>query len=166
VKPVVRLRVIARHADCHDDPDAPEVNSRVPSVNVVVADDNGRVLMIRRRENGNWALPGGGINLGESLPEAGVRETAEETGVTCEITGIVGTYADPKHVILYTSNGEATLGVLHCPGRSAGLRGAGYERRSVDVRWVSHEDLLTLHMDHSMRMRVEHDLSGVGPYTG
>lgn len=49
----------------------------------------------------------GGIDLGESVPQAGIRETLEETGVTCEITGILGTYTDPRHVILYTSDGEA-----------------------------------------------------------
>jgi len=35
-----------------------------------------------------------------------VRETQEETGITCEITGLVGIYTNPRHVILYTSNDE------------------------------------------------------------
>ncbi|RCG31209.1 hypothetical protein DQ384_10730 [Sphaerisporangium album] len=47
------------------------------------------------------------MDLGESLPEAAIRETLEETGVRSVITGLVGTYTDPKHVILYTSDGEA-----------------------------------------------------------
>ena len=36
-----------------------------------------------------------------------VRETREETGIDCEVTGLVGIYTDPRHVILYTSNREA-----------------------------------------------------------
>lgn len=35
-----------------------------------------------------------------------MRETQEETGITCEITGLVGIYTNPRHVILYTSNDE------------------------------------------------------------
>ena len=62
--------------------------------------------MIRRTDNDNWAVPGGAIDLGESVAQAAVRETKEETGIDCEITGLVGIYSDPKHIILYTSNGE------------------------------------------------------------
>ncbi|MGW0195876.1 NUDIX domain-containing protein, partial [Nonomuraea sp. NPDC003201] len=97
---------MSRRIDYQDDPNAPEPNSLVPSVNVVVTNETGDLLLIRRTDNGNWALPGGAIDLGESIPAAAIRETREETGITCEITGIVGTYSDPKHVILYTSNGE------------------------------------------------------------
>src|SRR6266699_1033084 len=95
-----------RRIDYYDGPDAPRASTLVPSVNVVVTNDAGEILMIRRTDNGNWAVPGGAIDLGESVAQAAVRETKEESGVDCEITGIVGIYSDPKHVILYTSNGE------------------------------------------------------------
>jgi len=98
---------MARRIDFHDgDPDAPVANSIVPSVNVAVTNAAGELLCIRRSDNENWALPGGGIELGESLIEAAVRETREESGIECEITGLSGIYTDPGHVILYTSNGE------------------------------------------------------------
>ncbi|GGP10839.1 hypothetical protein GCM10012278_52090 [Nonomuraea glycinis] len=86
---------MARRIDFYDDPDAPEPNSLVPSVNVIVTNEAGDLLMIRRTDNDNWAVPGGAIDLGESIPQAAVRETLEETGITCEITGLVGTYSDP-----------------------------------------------------------------------
>jgi ADP-ribose pyrophosphatase YjhB (NUDIX family) len=98
---------MARRIDYYDDPEAPKINSLVPSVNVVAVNDDGEILLIRRSDNGNWAVPGGGIDLGESVTQAAIRETREETGIDCEITGIVGIYSDPRHVILYTSNGEA-----------------------------------------------------------
>ena len=47
------------------------------------------------------------MDLGESLVDTAVRETREETGIDCEVTGLVGIYTDPRHVILYTSDGEA-----------------------------------------------------------
>src|SRR3569833_1980131 len=92
--------------DYHDDPNAPKPNSMVPSVNVVVTNDDGDILLIRRTANNNWALPGGAIDLGESAAQAAIRETQEETGITPEITGLVGIYTDPRHVIDYTSNDE------------------------------------------------------------
>ena len=97
---------MARRIDFYDDDAAPAANSLVPSVNVVVTNAAGDVLLIRRSDNQNWAVPGGAIDLGESMVQAAVRETKEETGIDCEITGLVGIYTDPKHVILYTSNGE------------------------------------------------------------
>lgn len=157
---------MARRIDYYDDPEAPEVNSRVPSVNVVVADDEGRVLMIRRDDNGNWALPGGGIDLGESVPQAGIRETVEETGVTCEITGILGTYTDPKHVIHYTSDGETrqefSIVLLARPVSGEPTT----SKESLEVRWIPRDELPALRMDRSMRMRIEHYLTGAGPHIG
>jgi ADP-ribose pyrophosphatase YjhB (NUDIX family) len=82
---------MARRIDFYDDPSAPEANSLVPSVNVVVTNRAGDVLLIRRSDNDNWAVPGGAIDLGESMVQAAVRETREETGIDCEIIGLVGT---------------------------------------------------------------------------
>src|ERR1700735_1365479 len=95
-----------RRIDFHHDPGAPAANSIVPSVNVAVTTDAGEVLRIRRSDNDNWALPGGAVDIGESLTQAAVRETREESGIHCEVTGLSGIYTDPGHVILYTSNGE------------------------------------------------------------
>lgn len=93
---------MSRRIDLYDAPEAPAPTSLVPSVNVVVANEAGDVLMIRRTDNGNWAVPGGAIDLGESVAQRAVRETLEESGIEYEITGIVGIYSDPRHVILYT----------------------------------------------------------------
>jgi len=96
--------VSPQRIDYYDSPEAPKANSLVPSVSVVVVNDAGEILLIRRTDNGNRA--GGAIDLGESVAQAAIRETLEESGIECAITGIVGIYSDPKHVILYTSNGE------------------------------------------------------------
>src|SRR5258708_29192557 len=98
--------MMARRIDFHDDPDSPAANSIVPSANLAVTNAADEILLIRRSDNDNWALPGGAVDLGESLTQASIRETREESGVECEITGVSGIYTDPRHVILYTSNGE------------------------------------------------------------
>ncbi|MEV5895775.1 NUDIX hydrolase [Nonomuraea fuscirosea] len=158
---------MARRIDFYDDPDAPEPNNLIPSVNVIVTNEAGDLLMIRRTDNDNWATPGGAIDLGESIPQAAVRETLEETGITCEITGLVGTYSDPRHVILYTSNGEARqeFSLVLTARAVSGEPTPSDESR--EVRWVSRDQVAALRMDRSMRMRIEHYLSGAGiPYIG
>ncbi|WP_055480470.1 NUDIX hydrolase [Sphaerimonospora mesophila] len=158
---------MARRIDFYDDPDAPKPNSLVPSVNVVVTNDAGDLLMIRRSDNGNWAVPGGAIDLGESLPQAAVRETVEETGILCEITGLVGTYTDPKHVILYTSNGEARQEFSIVLTARAVDGEPTPSSESTEVRWVPRDQVEALQMDRSMALRVGHYLSGTGlPHIG
>jgi len=158
---------VARRIDYHDDPDAPVPNSMVPAVNVIVTNGAGEILLIRRTDNGNWALPGGGVDLGESVPQAGVRETLEETGVECEITGLSGIYTDPGHVILYTSNGEVRQEFsIVLTARVTGGRPTVSDESS-QVRWVPVAEAGSYEMDPSMRMRVEHFAAGLDrPYLG
>ncbi len=158
---------MARRIDYFDDPAAPKANTVVPSANVVVVNDTGEILLIRRADNDNWALPGGAMDLGESLPGAAVRETAEETGVQVEVTGLVGIYTDPRHVILYTSNGEVRqeFSVVFTARPLGGTPTPSDESR--EVRWVGRDTVSTLAMDRSMRMRIEHYLAGTGtPHLG
>ncbi|TYK50744.1 NUDIX hydrolase [Actinomadura decatromicini] len=149
---------MARRIDYYDDPAAPEANSLVPSVNVVVVRDDGRILLIRRTDNDNWALPGGAIDLGESVSQAGIRETLEETGINCEITGVVGIYSDPKHVIHYTSDDEVRQEFsIVLTARPIGGRPTA-SSESSEVHWIATEDTGSLQMDRSMRLRIAHYL--------
>lgn len=150
---------MGRRIDYYDDPDAPPANSIVPSVNVAVTNDAGELLLIRRSDNGNWAMPGGAIDLGESLSQAGVRETKEETGIDCEITGLVGIFTDPKHIILYTSNGEARQEFsIVLTGRATGGQPTP-SSESTEVRWIAPAHVPALQMDRSMRQRIERYLA-------
>jgi ADP-ribose pyrophosphatase YjhB (NUDIX family) len=150
--------MVARRIDYHDDPSAPKANSMVPSVNVVVVNDQGEILLIRRSDNDNWALPGGAIDLGESVTQAAIRETKEESGIDCEVTGLIGIYSDPKHIILYTSNGEARqeFSIVLTARPTGGYRTPSDE--STEVRWVSPSEIRNYDMDRSMRLRIGHFL--------
>ncbi|GAA4955902.1 NUDIX hydrolase [Actinoplanes utahensis] len=150
---------MGRRIDYYNDPEAPKANSVVPSANAVVVNDDGAILLIRRSDNDNWALPGGGMDLGESLPQTAVRETAEETGIDVEVTGLVGIYTDPRHVILYTSNNEARqeFSIVFTARPIGGTPTPSSE--STEVRWVPPAEIAALPMDRSMRMRVDQYLT-------
>ena len=81
------------------DPSAPVAQSVVPSVFVAVRGHFGSLLMVRRCDSGAWELPGGRVDVGESAGEAAVREVLEEAGVHVLVTGIVGLFTDPGHVV-------------------------------------------------------------------
>ncbi len=148
---------MGRRIDFHDDdPDAPTANSIVPSVNVAVTNDAGQVLLIRRSDNDNWALPGGAVDLGESLTQAAIRETREESGIDCEITGLSGIYTDPGHILLYTSNGEARQEFsIVLTARATGGQPTPSTETS-EVRWVPLAEVGRYRMDPSMRLRIQH----------
>lgn len=158
---------MGRRIDFYGDPNAPKANSLVPSVNVVVTNGAGQILLIKRSDNDNWALPGGAIDLGESLTDAAIRETREETGIVCEITGLVGIYSDPKHVILYTSNGETRqeFSIVLTARPVGGHLTSSSE--STEVRWVNSVEISSYTMDRSMRQRIGHYLKADSqPYLG
>jgi 8-oxo-dGTP pyrophosphatase MutT (NUDIX family) len=89
-----------------NDPQAPKPNSLVPAAGVLAVDDAGRLLLQQRRDTGQWAIPMGKQELGETVAQCAVRETEEETGIKVEVTGLLGIYSDPGHIVYYHSNGE------------------------------------------------------------
>ncbi|UBU12545.1 NUDIX hydrolase [Nonomuraea gerenzanensis] len=157
---------MSQRIDYYNDPRAPAANSLVPSVNVVVTNEAGELLLIRRSDNNNWALPGGAIDLGESIPQAAIRETLEETGITCEITGLVGTYSNPGHVIHHTGNDEVRqeFSLVLTARPVSGEPTPSPESR--EVRWVMPDELDTYDMHRSMRLRIGHFLQGNCPHIG
>jgi 8-oxo-dGTP pyrophosphatase MutT (NUDIX family) len=153
--------------DFYNDSAAPKPNSLVPATTVVVPDDDRRVLLIRRSDNGRWALPGGTMDVGEYLADAAVREVKEETGLDVEIVGILGTYTDPRHVIAY-DDGEVRQQFAICfESRIVGgsLLADGSEAK--DAKFFSAADLDGLNLHPSMRLRVNHYLEArTTPYIG
>ncbi|MEU3604085.1 NUDIX domain-containing protein [Streptomyces sp. NPDC035033] len=150
----------------YDDPNAPEPNSMVVAASAVVTDEQGRVLLQRRRDNGLWALPGGGMDLADSLPGTAVREVKEETGLDVEVTGLVGTYTDPRHIIAYT-DGEVRRQFNVCfTARIVGGELA-ISDESTELRFVPPDEWDRLPMHPTQRLRLRHFLEHrERPYLG
>jgi ADP-ribose pyrophosphatase YjhB (NUDIX family) len=141
----------------YNDPDAPEPNSLVVATSAVVVDGHGRILLQRRTDSGNWALPGGGMEMTESLTDSVIREVKEETGFDIEVTGLVGTYTDPKHIIAY-SDGEVRRQFNICyTARIVGGQ-ITISDESTEIRFVDPAELDDIKMHHTQRLRLKHYL--------
>ncbi|BAY52190.1 mutator MutT homolog [Thermostichus vulcanus NIES-2134] len=67
------------------------------AVSVIALTAGDRLILVQRRDTGQWSLPGGMMDWGETILDTGARELAEETGLTLTcFEGLVGVYSDPK----------------------------------------------------------------------
>ncbi|PSL06750.1 NUDIX domain-containing protein [Haloactinopolyspora alba] len=152
--------------DYYDDPDAPRPNSIVVAASAAVRDQTDRLLLVQRADSGQWALPGGGMEPGETVAACAVREVREETGIDIEITRLVGIYSDPNHVIAY-DDGEVRQQFSVCfAGRLLG----GELHRSIEstsVAFVDAAGLERLPIHPTQRLRIGHALERRhAPYLG
>src|SRR6266446_9414652 len=143
--------------DYLNDPDAPKANSIVPAVSAIVTDDKDGILLILRTDNNYWSIPGGGVKPGESVKEATAREVKEETGIDCEVTGLVGIYSDPNHVAAY-DDGEVRQEFSICFTTQMLGGTETTSRESSEVRFASADEISGFEMHPSIRLRVQHYL--------
>ncbi|GAA0614369.1 NUDIX domain-containing protein [Kutzneria viridogrisea] len=141
--------------DHYNDPNAPQANSLRLAVSAFVLDDAGRLLMIRRTDNDRYAIPGGGHEVGETVAQAVVREVEEETGIDVEVTGLIGIYSNPAHVIAY-DDGEVRQEFSLCFRASPTGGQLRTSSESSEVEWVERECLDELNIHPSIRLRIGH----------
>ncbi|SFM21313.1 NUDIX domain-containing protein [Salibacterium qingdaonense] len=140
--------------DYLNDPEAPHPNSVKPASAAALVNENEEILLVKRRDNEKWAMPGGTMEEGENLAACVKREVREETGYDIEVTGIVGTYTNPGTVIAY-SDGEVRREFLIL--YEARITGGEMQldAESSDYAWVSPSDAAALPMTVPQRQRVE-----------
>ncbi|WP_328298926.1 NUDIX domain-containing protein [Streptomyces sp. NBC_00435] len=145
--------------DYFDDPAAPKANSIVPAVTAFVVNDADEILMERRSDNGRWGMPGGVQEIGENISGTVSREVLEETGISVEVTGLVGIFTDPGHVIAF-SDGEVRQEFSLC-FRARPIGGdIKVSSESFEVRWVPRAEVDSLDMSPTTRLRLEEGFRG------
>ncbi|MXY45519.1 MAG: NUDIX domain-containing protein [Chloroflexi bacterium] len=101
----------------------------------IVYNGKGGVLLENRADNGWWGLPGGHVDVGESVEQAAIREILEETGIRTRVKRLVGIYSDPKfNVIGAYSDGliHFVVMIFECEYLSGDLE---VSNESADVRY-------------------------------
>jgi ADP-ribose pyrophosphatase YjhB (NUDIX family) len=133
---------------------SPAANSLVPGASAVVVDEQGRILLQRRRDNSRWALPGGVMEIGEGIGRTAAREVEEETGIEVEPDHVVGVYSDPGHVFAY-DDGEVRQEFSVC----IACRVTGGQLRpgdeALEARFFEPGDIPGLDMHPSIRKRID-----------
>ncbi|MFJ2058037.1 NUDIX hydrolase [Streptomyces sp. NPDC087908] len=122
------------------------------SVAGAVVREDGRLLAIRRADNGTWELPGGVLELAEAPEEGVAREVWEETGIRVEVEELTGVYKN-------TTRGIVAL-VFRC--KPSG----GEERTSTEstaVEWLTPEEI-TARMTEVYAVRLLDALDEAGPH--
>jgi ADP-ribose pyrophosphatase YjhB (NUDIX family) len=123
-----------------------------------VQDGAGRVLLVRRTDDGTWSLPAGAMDLGERLDQTVVREVREETGLEVEPERVIGMYTGPEMFHTYPNGDQAHIvsTLFACRIVGGELRADGVE--TSDVALVAPDSLPPL--GPRARARVADGLAG------
>ena len=146
------------------DENAPKPNTLIPACNMLAArETDGAILLQRRRDTGQYALPGGAMDIGESPAQCAVRECKEETGVDVMPIGLLGVYSLPEHVVAHTDGEIRQAYEVTVIGRPVGGEPTVNDEAD-DVRWVLPGDLDSYDIHPSMRKQIAHYLDGTHPH--
>jgi 8-oxo-dGTP pyrophosphatase MutT (NUDIX family) len=130
---------------------------------MLVVREDGAILLQRRRDTGQWAIPGGAMEIGESPSQCAARECLEETGIVAEPTGLLGVYSPPEHIVEYSDGEVRQAYEVTVIGRPIG--GSPSINDEADgVVWALPAELDDLDIHPSMRRQIGHFLTGAQPF--
>ena len=105
-----------------------------------IFDQHGRILLTRRADNGQWCLPGGRMESGESAAEACEREVWEETGLKVRVKRLVGVYSHPDQLVVYPDGNKAHIVALHFEAEITGGE-LGLSNETTDFGYFTLEEM-------------------------
>lgn len=131
----------------------PEANSVRPASAVAIINGN-KILMLKRKDNSKWTMPGGTLEMNESMVECAVREVKEELGLNITIKDIIGTYTDPDIRIEY-SDGEVRREFTIVYYGTSSNADIVMDQESSAYAWIELDDIDNYPMADSQRRRIE-----------
>lgn len=131
----------------------------LPGVSAVVTDDDGRLLLGQRADNGLWAVVSGILEPGEQPAAAAAREILEETGVVAEVVAL--TVVHSGGVVRYPNGDQAQYLDVCFWFRAVGGEAHVADDESLEVAWFA-PDALPQDMTRSSQERIAHTLAFIG----
>lgn len=113
----------------------------LPSVAMILRDEDERVLLVRDANHGQWALLGGGVDPGESPRDAAVREAREEVGVDVELGDVVTALGGSEYEVEYANGDRTAYVTVVFDGRVAGGELVPDGVEVLEARWFAEADL-------------------------
>src|SRR5437660_1673523 len=144
--------------DHYNDPDAPRANTLIPAASAIITNEHGEILLHRRSDNNLWALPGGTMEIGESIRQTVIREVREETGLQVEPERVIGIYSNPKHVIEYP-DGEVRQEFSICFACTIVGGKLHTSSESFEIAFFTPQHIERVSMHDSTRLRIQHFLA-------
>jgi 8-oxo-dGTP pyrophosphatase MutT (NUDIX family) len=123
-----------------------------------IFNEEGKILLTRRVDNGQWCLPSGGMDAGESASETAIREVFEETGLQVGLTRLVGVYSDPNQLVMYVDGNKAQIVAIHFEAEVTGGT-LGLSNETSDFGYFSLEEMKGLEMLGHHKKRIEDTLA-------
>ena len=105
-----------------------------------IFDEHGRIFLTRRTDNGQWCLPGGGMDAGESVAEACEREVWEETGLRVRVKRLVGVYSHSDQLVVYPDGNKAHIVALHFEAEVIGGK-PGLSNETTDFGYFTEDQI-------------------------
>jgi ADP-ribose pyrophosphatase YjhB (NUDIX family) len=122
-----------------------------------VFDEHGRILLTRRADNGQWCLPGGRMEAGESVAEACEREVVEETGLQVHATRLVGVYSYSDQLVVYPDGNKAQIVALHFEAEVVGGQ-LGLSNETTEAGYFTPDEIRSMELFGRHKDRVNDTL--------
>ncbi len=120
------------------------------STAVIISDKQNRILLQRRTDNGLWGLPGGLLEMDETISEGAIREVFEETNLKIEITKFIGVFVNRNMV--WHNKDKATVYAFGFVGKVISGKLKINDEESLELKYFNKNEIPLVHSIDNQRI--------------
>ena len=144
----------------HGERVAKEGKIRLGCSAIIFDESKTKALLTERADNKQWCLPSGGVDSGETVEEACIREVYEETRLNVCVTRLVGVYSDPNRMVEYPDGNKAHIIAISFEAKIIGGK-LGLSDETTDYGYFTIEEMNDLDMLLNHKERIIDALKNV-----